>query len=82
MLRITLAFPNNPATAPVAVDLPDLHAPAFRSAINEIRDELGGRLAGAHRYDKEDALTRAASAIGRFAGAVNLIIPEGEKDYE
>jgi len=61
--------------------IPDAHGPAFRSAIEEIRNELGERLAGAHKYEKEDALTKAASAVGAFAGILNSVVPEGDKDY-
>lgn len=64
------------------ITIPALHGPAFRSAIDEISNKLGERLSGAHRYDKEDALTRAVSAMGAFRGAVNAVIPEGDKDYE
>lgn len=72
-----LAFPHEP----VIVAIPEEHAPSFRSAINEIRNELGERVAGMHNFDKEDALTRAVSAIGTFAGGVNRAIPKDDKDY-
>ena len=47
-----------------------------------MRNELGERLSGIHRYEKEDALTRAMAAVGAFAAVINAVIPEGDKDYE
>jgi hypothetical protein len=63
-------------------EIPAEHAPALRSAIDEIRNEVGERLAGSHRFPKEYALTRAASALGRLAAAVNTVIPQEDPDYE
>lgn len=62
-------------------EIPRDFAPAFRSAVNEIRNELGERLAGMHRYEKEDATTRAVAAIAPFAAAVNKVIPADDPDY-
>lgn len=64
-----------------AVILPE-NGPALRSAIAEIRNELGGRLSGSHRFPKEAALTRAVSALGALAAAINAVIPEEDADYE
>ncbi len=64
------------------VRIPDAHAPAFRSAVQEHANELGERLAGAHDWNKEDALTRAASAFNAFRGGLNQIIPRGDRDYD
>lgn len=63
-------------------EIPDEHGPALRSAINEHRNELGERLAGAHKFDKEDALTRAVSSFGQLAAAINAVIPKEDPDYE
>lgn len=38
--------------------------PALYSAVEEITNEIGGRLEAPHRYAREDALTRAARALG------------------
>jgi hypothetical protein len=62
-------------------EIPGAHAPAFRSAVTEQRNELGERLAGAHNYGKEDALTKAASAFGIFAGALNRVVLTEDRDY-
>lgn len=62
--------------------IPAEHAPALRSAINEIRNELGERVSGAFAFKKEHALTRAVSAIGHVAAALNLVTPEDDPDYE
>ena len=77
MLRITVAHRSTEKT----VEIPSEFAPAFRSFVEEMRNELGERLSGIHRFEKEDALTRAMAAVGPFAAAVNHVIPEGDKDY-
>lgn len=78
MLQITVALDGFKQTA---VILPE-NAPALRAAIAEIRNELGGRLSGSHRFPKEAALTRAVSALGSLAAAINAVIPEEDPDYE
>lgn len=64
------------------VEIPSEHGPALKSAIGEIRDRLGGRLAGSHRPAKEAALTRALAAIGDFAQGLSTITTKGDADYE
>ena len=61
--------------------IPAEHAPALRSAILELNNELGERVAGAHNFAKEDALTRAVSAVGNLRAAINYVIPEEDPDY-
>jgi hypothetical protein len=77
MLKITLKHGSKSITA----NIPSSQAPAFRSAVEEMRNELGGRASGAHKYPKEDALTRAVAAFGSFAAAVNYIVTEGDPNY-
>jgi hypothetical protein len=64
-----------------AVEIPVAHGPALRSALREIRNELGERASGAFQYDKEDAITRAISALGQVASVVNKVIPEEDSHY-
>lgn len=80
MIRITVLDTQTAAHA--TVDIPGEHGPALRSAITEIRNELGERVSGMHKFKKEHALTRAMSAIGRLAATVNLIITQEDPDYE
>lgn len=77
MLKITFRHHGKTITA----DIPTSQAPALRSAIDEIRNEVGGRASGAHKYHKEDALTRAVDAVGRLAAALNYVVPEDDPDY-
>lgn len=89
MLRITLsldpvavekAIAEGRATG-LSVTIADEHAPALRSALDELRTILGGRLEDAHLYVREDALTRASIAIGTLASAVNQIVPKEDPNY-
>lgn len=74
-----------PAAGPGAVEVTFRihaeHGPALRSALEEIRAEVGGRIEGAHRFAKEAALTRAAVALGSLAAAVNRAFPNADPDY-
>ena len=79
MLLISVTNTETGATASKEIRLEE--APALRSALDEIRNEVGGRLAGSHRFPKEAALTRAVSALGRLAAAVNAVVPEEDPDY-
>jgi hypothetical protein len=78
MLTITLVHYGKSVT----VNVPTSHAPALRSAVEEIRNELGGRASGAHQYNKEDAVTRALDAVAKLASGINYVVPEGDPDYE
>lgn len=78
---IKVSFQDTQTGRTSTADIPAEHAPALRSSIEEIRNELGERVSGAHKFDKEHALTRAVSAMGRVAAALNLVIPEGDPDY-
>lgn len=79
---INISVHNTITGATSVASVADKYAPALRSALNEIRTEVGGRLAGAHRFPKEYALTRAATALGQLVAAVNSVIPQEDPDYD
>jgi hypothetical protein len=70
-----------PRTLRITFEISSEHGPALRSAIEEISNEIGGRLEGAYRFAREDALTYAATALGSLRAAINEKVPEGSKDY-
>lgn len=62
--------------------------PALYSAVEEISNEIGGRLEAPARYAREDALTRASRALGQLRAGVSDALsragfesPLGDKDY-
>lgn len=57
------------------------HAPALRSAIDEISNEIGGRLTSSFIHAKEGALTDAAIALGALRAAVFAQVKEGDPNY-
>jgi len=57
------------------------HAPALRSAVEEISNTVGGRLEGRYEYDVEQALTNAAVALGSLRAATFAAIPAGDPNY-
>jgi hypothetical protein len=88
MLRITISRDPVPTgngvviPAGLSVTVADEHAPALRSALDELRNIVGGRLEGVHPFAREDALTRAAVAVGDLAAGFNAVIPAGDPDYD
>lgn len=63
------------------VTVPDEHAPALRSVVDDMSAMIGMRLEKRSKPKKEAALTRAASALGALRAATNAAIPEGDSDY-
>jgi hypothetical protein len=63
------------------VTIPDEFAPALRSALEEIRNELGGRLEGAFTFAREQAITNASTALGTLSSAINAAVPAGDDHY-
>lgn len=59
----------------------DKHAPALRSAIDELSGLIGSRLEGQHRFAKETALTDAAIGIGKLRASVFAQVPKGDPNY-
>lgn len=78
MIRITVQDGTHTATA----EIPSEQGPALRSALAEIRNEVGERLAGAHRFTKEHALTNASAALGSLCATVNAVIEKEDPEYE
>lgn len=78
MIRITVEEEGRKVTT----EIPSEQGPALRSALAEIRNEVGARLEGSFTFAKEFALTRAVSALGALAAAVNDVIPTEDVDYE
>lgn len=64
------------------VEIPSVFGPALRSAIEDLSNEIGGRLEGIHVYQQEDALTEAAAALGPLRAGVNRVVPEGHVDHD
>ncbi len=79
MLTITIA--DSRAGTERTATTPTLNGPSLRSAIEEIRNEVGERLVGPHKFAKEAALTRAAAGLAALASAINGVFPEGDEDY-
>jgi DNA replication initiation complex subunit (GINS family) len=63
-------------------EIPSEFGPALRSALEELNNTVGERLASVHKFDREDALTRAATALGTLRAAINAVVPEGDPHYE
>jgi hypothetical protein len=66
----------------ISFEVHEQHAPAFRSAVEEISNEVGGRLEGPFSYARQDALTAAACALGSLRAATFAAIPAGDPAYE
>lgn len=56
-------------------------APALRSAIEEISNDIGGRLTGSYRHSREQALTDAAIGLAALRKALFAVVPAGDVNY-
>lgn len=65
----------------IVVEVLDQHAPALLSAVEEIGNEVGGRLSGVHRYPKETALTAASIGLGQLRAALRAQGIKPDPDY-
>ncbi len=63
------------------VVVPDEHAPALRSVVEEMSAMIGTRLEKRSKQKKEAALTRAACALGALRAATNAVILKGDPEY-
>lgn len=85
MLRITImrtsAPPSHDGVTGVSVLIADDHAPALRSALDELRNTIGGKLTDSHLFAREDALTRASIAVATLAAGVNQVVLKEDPDY-
>lgn len=72
---------NTPGMTRITFEVADEHAPALRSAVEELSNLLGTRLEGAHSFAKEQALTDATICVGTMRAAVNRVIAKGDPNY-
>jgi hypothetical protein len=79
-LEDTLA--STPTRKVVDAEIPSEFGPALRSALEDLSNILSERLLGVHKFEREDALSFALTALGPLRAAVNKIVPEGHPDYE
>lgn len=70
-----------PATIRLDFEVEAKHAPALKSAIDEISNEIGERLKNAAEYAVEDAWTYAAVGLGKFRAAISTQVPYGDPNY-
>lgn len=66
----------------IAFEIPVEIAPAFRSAVDEISNELGERLEGPHSFDREEAITDAVMALGALRAAFFSRVPAGHPRWD
>lgn len=65
----------------ITFDVDPKHAPALRSAVQELNDILAKRVESPHRFAKEAALTDALVAVGNLRAAINAVTPTGDPHY-
>lgn len=60
----------------ISFEIHDETAPALRSAIDELKSELGERLRGPHSWAREQALTDAVRAVSVLFAAICKVVPD------
>ena len=66
----------------VTFSVPEFAAPAVRSAIEDISNQIGARLEGTHSNSNTQALTDAAIGLGRLRAALTKAIPKASPYYD
>lgn len=74
-------YENTAGMVRITFEVAEEHAPALRSAVEEISNIIATRLEGAHSYAKEQSLTDAMVCVGTLRAAVNRAIPAGDPFY-
>lgn len=64
-----------------SITFEDIHAPAFRAAVDELRTRLGTRLERPHPYATEHALTSAVLVTGQLGALVNALVATEDENY-
>jgi hypothetical protein len=82
VIKIRLTVEDTLSGASAETEIPSEFGPALRSALEDLNNILGERLVGVHKFEREDALTFAVTALGPLRAAVNQVVPEGHPDYE
>jgi hypothetical protein len=62
-------------------EIPDKFAPALRSAVEEMSNEIGGRLEGSYAFATETAYTDAVVALGALRAEVNAKVKAGDPNW-
>jgi hypothetical protein len=78
---ITIQIIDHTTGRSAIAEIPSMQAPALRSALQEVRDELADRISARYVYEREAPYTRAITALGTFAAAFNKLVPKGDPDF-
>jgi hypothetical protein len=82
MIVIKLTVEDTLSGASAQADIPSEFGPALRSALEDLSNILGERLVGVHKFEREDSITFAVTALGPLRAAVNQVVPQGDPNYE
>lgn len=74
--------PNAPDPITISFTFERRFAPALKSSIEDISNQVGKELEQAHVFAKEDALTYAAAALGALRQAITAQVPRGSDAYD
>lgn len=82
MIHLRIAFLDDITGAVAEAEIPSEFGPALRSALEELQNTIGERLVGVHPFEREDALTRAATGLAPLRAAFNTVVPQADPHYE
>ena len=78
---LTIQIIDHAAGTSAIAEIPSEQGPALRSALQEVRDELADRISARYVYEREAPYTRAITALGTLAGALNRVVPAGDPGF-
>lgn len=73
--------PGNVDRLRITIEVAPEHAPALKSAVDEISAIIGTRLESPHSFFREQALTSAAICVAGLRAAVNAQVRAGDPHY-
>lgn len=84
MIRVHIVTIEDDITGALSepVEIPSVFGPALRSALEDLQNTIGERLVGVHKFEREDALTNAATALAPLRAAFNEVIPAGDPNFD
>jgi hypothetical protein len=82
MINIVITLTDTKTGAESRAEIPSEFGPALRSALEDLSNLISERLLGVHKFEREDSLTFAVTALGPLRAAVNQVVPAGDPNYE
>jgi hypothetical protein len=72
---------TNPGLTRITFEIYTEHAPAFRSAVEQLKNDIGGQLEKKQPYDKDTAYVAASICVSKLLAATVAVVPKADPAY-